>query len=125
MRLFDLVEEDDGIGLAADLFGQLAARIFKADVSRGRADDLAHRMLFHELAHVHAHHQPLVAEHGGGKRLGKLRLAHARGADEDERADGAVGVFQPRAGAADGLGDGGDRLVLPDDALVQLLFQMQ
>ena len=38
MRLFDLVEKDDGVGLAADLLGQLAGLVI-ADIARGRADD--------------------------------------------------------------------------------------
>ena len=33
MRLFDFVEEHDGVGTAADLFGELAA-FFIADVAR-------------------------------------------------------------------------------------------
>ena len=68
MRLFDLVEQHHGIGLAAYLFCQAAALV-KSDVSGRRADDLAHGMLFHELAHVKADHEPLVAEHRGSERL--------------------------------------------------------
>ena len=39
VRLFDLVEEHDAVGLAAHLFGELAALV-KADVARRRADEL-------------------------------------------------------------------------------------
>ena len=38
---------------------------------------------------------------------------------------GRFGSFKPDAGADHGLGDGLDRLVLADDALVQLLVQVQ
>ena len=38
MCLLDLVEQDDGVALAADGFGQLAAFV-EADVAGGRADE--------------------------------------------------------------------------------------
>ena len=34
-----------------------------------------------------------IAEHGLCQRLAQLRLAHAGGAEEDEGADGAFGIF--------------------------------
>ena len=125
MRLFDFVEEYHRIGFAADLFGELTARVVEPDVSRRRADELADRMLFHEFAHVQADHQPFIAEHRRRERLGKLRFAHARGADEDERTDRSVRVFEPRAGAADRLCNGGNSFLLPDHPLVQLILEMQ
>jgi hypothetical protein len=57
----------------------------------------------------------LVAEQELGERLGELGLAHARGAQEDERAGRTLGVLEAGAGAADGLADGLDGLVLADD----------
>ena len=54
---------------------------------------------------------------------GEFGLADARGAEEYEAADGAFGVFQPGAGAADGVGHGGYGFVLSDHALVEPLFQ--
>jgi hypothetical protein len=47
-------------------------------------------------------------------------LADARRAEEDERAHRTARVLQARAAAAHRLGDGLDRLVLADDALVEL-----
>ena len=124
VALFDLVEEDNGIGLVPYLFGELPARLVEPDVTRRRADELAHRLFLHILAHVQPHEQFLVAEQRRRERLGKLRLAHARGSDEDERAMGRPGSFSP-ARRADRLRDGGDGVVLPDDARVQLLFETQ
>src|SRR5690554_7602815 len=54
-----------------------------------------------------------------------LRLAHAGGAQEDERADGPALVRQPSARTPDGVGHRGDGLVLADDALMQLVLQLQ
>ena len=45
------------------------------------------------------------------------------GPQENERADRPVRVLQAAAAAADGVGDGRDRFVLADDALVQPLFE--
>ena len=52
----------------------------------------------------------------------QLGLPDARGAEEDERAGRALGVLEAGARAADGLRDGLDGGVLPDDALVELLL---
>ena len=45
----------------------------------------------------------LALEHA--YHLGKLRLAHARGAEEDKRPDRLAGIVQPGARATHGVGD--------------------
>ena len=77
MRLFDLVEEDDGIGSAAHRLGQSAA-LLVADVSRRSADKAGDGELFHVLRHIDTHDILLVVEEVFGERLCKFRLAHAR-----------------------------------------------
>src|SRR6185295_10122423 len=47
------------------------------------------------------------------------------GATENEGADGALGILEPRPAAADGPRDHMDRLVLAHDALMQLVFHAQ
>jgi hypothetical protein len=79
----------------------------------------------HILGHVDADHGVLVAEHGLGQRLAQLGLAHAGGAQEQERADGALGILQPHAAAADGPGHGLYGLVLAHHALVELLLHVE
>ena len=122
--LFDFVEQHDGVRPAADGFGE-PAPFFVADVARRGADQAADGVPLHELAHVEADHRVLVVEQHLRQRLAKLGFAHAGGAEEDERADRAVRVLQAAAAAADGVGDGLDRFVLADDALVQPLFEHQ
>src|SRR5207244_281625 len=56
------------------------------------------------------------------ERARQLGLPDARGAEEDERAGRALRILDPGARAADRLGDGDDRLVLADHALVQLVL---
>ena len=60
-----------------------------------------------------------------GQRLGELGLAHARGAEEDERATGAARVLERRAAAPDGAGDLGHSLILANDALVENFLAAQ
>jgi hypothetical protein len=79
-------------------------------------------VLLHVLGHVEGDHRLLVAEEELGQRLGQLGLAHARGTQEDERPARPLGVLEPGPGAADGLGDGVDGVLLADDPLVELLL---
>ena len=64
----------------------------------------------------------LVVEEELGQRAGQLGLADARRSEEEEGADRPVRVREPRARAADRVGDRADRFVLADDAAVQELF---
>jgi len=52
-------------------------------------------------------------------------FADAGRAEEDERADGPARVLQAGARAADSLGNGGERLVLADDAQAQAFLHPQ
>ena len=67
----------------------------------------------------------LVAEEELGERLGQLGLPDAGGAEEDERAARALRVLEAGAGAADGLADGLDGVLLADDPLVQLVLHAE
>ena len=81
-------------------------------------------MLLHVLGHVDADHVGLVVEHELGQSPGQFSLAHTRRPQEDEAADGALGVAQPGAGAADGLGHRNHRLVLADHPPVQVVLHV-
>ena len=124
VRLLDLVEEDDRVALAADGLGQLPAFV-EADVAGRRADEPAHVVALHELAHVDLDERVLAAEHELGERLGELRLPDAGGAEEDERADRPLGILEAGAGATDGLRDDADRLFLADDPTVEGLLHVE
>ena len=121
---FHLVKQQHGIRLAAHGLGQVAA-LLVAHVAGRRADQAGHGMLLHELAHVDADEVLLAVEQEARQRLAQLGLAHAGGAEEQERTRGAVRVTQARARTADGVGHGGDGLFLAHHALVQLGFHLQ
>jgi len=124
VRLLDLVEHDDAVRAAAQRLGELPG-VLVTDVAGWRAGQAGDRMPLHELAHVELDEGVLAAEHEFGQHFGQLGLADARRPQEDERPDRAAGVLQPGAGPAHGLADRVDRLVLADDALVQLGFHLQ
>mmetsp|Transcript_42787 Transcript_42787/g.128462 ORF Transcript_42787/g.128462 Transcript_42787/m.128462 type:complete len:340 (+) Transcript_42787:615-1634(+) len=124
VRLFNLIKEDDAVGAALDRVSQQAALIV-ADIAWGRADEPRHRMLLHVLRHVEAHNRILAVEQVGRKRLCQLRFADAGRTQEHEACQRAVRVDEISAAALDGLRHCVDSLLLPDDALVQLVSQMQ
>ena len=111
-------------GLAAHGFGQLAA-LLVAHISGRRTDQTRHGELLHILRHIDAHQVLFIVKQRLCQRLGKLCLADARGAKEQERADGAVRVLNACSAALDGLGDDAHGLVLADNTLVQRIFEMQ
>ncbi len=120
----DLVEQHHAVGLAAHGLRQLPAFLI-AHVAGRRAHQPRHGVLFLVLAHIDADHSLVGVEQELGQRASHLGLAHAGGTQEDERAQGPVGVLQAAAGAADGVGDGAHRIVLAHHALVQPLFHVQ
>ena len=123
MRLFDLVEQHDGVRPPPHGFGELPG-LLVADVSRRRADQPRHRVLLLVLRHVDADHRLLVVEQELGERARELGLADAGRAEEDEAAERPVRILQAGAGAADRVRHRGHRVVLADDALVQPLLHV-
>ena len=119
--LFDLVEEDHRVRPPPHGLGELAA-LLVADVAWRRADEPGHRVLLHVLGHVEPDHGALVVEEELRQRPGQLGLSHAGGPQEEERADGPVGIAEARARAAHGVGHRPDRLVLPHHAPSQPLL---
>ncbi len=79
-------------------------------------------MLLHELAHVDADQVVFAVEQEARERFAELGLAHARGAEEQERAGRAVRIRKARARAADGVGHRANGFVLSHHAFVQLVF---
>ena len=124
MGLLHLVKEDDGVGLAADGLGELAALLI-ADVAGRRSDQTGDAELLHVLGHIDADQILFVVKEVGGNGLCQLGLAYAGRPEEEEGTDRPLGILDPGAGALDGLGDDADGLVLSDDAAVQALIQVQ
>ena len=124
MRLLDFVEQHHRVRLAAHGLAELPAFLV-ADVARRRADEPRDGVLLHVFAHVYPDHRGLVVEEKFRQRAGRLGFAHAGRAEENKRADRAVRILQSAARTAHGIGHGGDRLLLPDDALPQTLLHLE
>ena len=119
-----LVEQDHGVGPTTHRFGELATGLI-AHVAGRCPDQTAHGVLLHVLRHVDANHGVIAVEQPVGEGFGEFRLAHTRGAEEQEAGDGAVRIAQPRPGPLNRIGDGGDGLVLADHPLMQIILQLQ
>ena len=124
MGLLDLVEEHHAIGAPSHRLGEEPSLVI-ANVAGRRADQPRHRVLLHELAHVETHHGLLVVEEELGQRAHRLGLSHARGAEEDERADRSVRILESRPGAAHRVRQCGQGFVLSDHPLAQLLLDLE
>ena len=122
MGLLNLVEQHDGVWAAPHSFGQIATFLV-ADITGRCANQPRHRVFLHELRHVDSHEGVLGVEHETGQCLAKFGLADAGWPEKHEGAVRAIRVADTRPRAAHGIGDGGDRLLLPNDLLVQLRFQ--
>src|SRR5258705_13814381 len=124
MSLLDFVQENNRVRRAANAVGQLTA-FFVAHVAWRGADELRDGMLFHEFRHIEANQRLLRTEQEFREAAGDFRFAYAGGAEEEEAADRARGIFESGAAAANGASERGDSFVLADDALVQLGLNAQ
>ena len=124
MRFFDLVKQNDGIRSAAHSFGQLAA-LLVAHISGRRTDQTRHGEFLHILRHIDPHQILFIVKQRLCQRLGKLCLADARGAKEQERAERPVRVLNACSASLDSLRDDAHGLILADNTLVQRIFEMQ
>ncbi|CAN4003274.1 Malate-2H(+)/Na(+)-lactate antiporter, partial [Dysosmobacter welbionis] len=122
MGLLNLVEEDHGVGLAADLLCQLA-RLVIPHVARRGAHQTGDGVLLHELRHIQPDQGIRRVEEVCCQLLHQLCLAHAGGPHKDE-ADrlvlgGDAHPVPPHRG-----GYGGHGLVLADDMALEPHFQL-
>ena len=124
MRLLDLVEENDGVGLAADPLRHLPP-LLVPDVAGRRADQLRDGVLLHVLGHVEADEGARVVEEELGEPPRHLGFPDARGAEEDERAHRPVRVLHAETRAPDGAADGLNGGVLPDDPLLERFLHVE
>ena len=89
--LFHLIQEDQAVRVAADLFGQLAG-LFVTDVTRGGPDQLGSRGLVHVFGHVKADHGVLGTKEQLRQLLSGFGLPNPGWPDEEEGADWPAGL---------------------------------
>ena len=120
MRLLDLVEQQHRVRLLGDGLGQQPALV-ESDIARGRADQPRHGVTLHVLGHVEAHQLDAQRE---GQLPSHLGLAYARGAREQERADGLLGSCQTRTRHLDGGRQCLDGRILAEHHVLQVALQI-
>ena len=123
MSFLHLVEKDHPVGAAAHRLGQLPPFLV-SNVSRRSPDEAGHGVLLHVLRHVQPYHGLFVVEQELGQGAGQFGLAHPGRPEEDEAADGSLGVFEPGPASLYRLGDSGHRLLLVDYPLVNPLLHV-
>mmetsp|Transcript_6278 Transcript_6278/g.15188 ORF Transcript_6278/g.15188 Transcript_6278/m.15188 type:complete len:423 (+) Transcript_6278:934-2202(+) len=124
MRLLDLVEQHHRVRVPPHRFAQLPPRLV-ANIPGRRPREPGDGVRLHVLRHVDPHHRLLRAVVHVRHSLRQLRLPHPRGATEDQTRDGPPRRAQPHPRAPQRARDGGDRAVLSDHPLVQLLLEVE
>ena len=76
MGFLDLVKQNNRIGIAAHLLGQLTA-LLMAHVSRRGTDELGHTVFLHVLRHINPDHGLLSSKQHLCQCFGQFGLAHA------------------------------------------------
>src|SRR3989344_2373416 len=121
MRLLYLVEEHYCVRTMTDALGE-RTRLLVANVARRRADKLGDRVLFHKLAHIHAHERIGIIKHKPRELLRKFSLPDAGRSEKEERTDGTIRVRDAHARALHGISNFLDCDVLTDDARFKRLL---
>ena len=96
MRLFDFVQQDDGVGLATHLFGEQST-FFITHISRRSSHEARNGMALLVLRHIDTGHHAVIVEEEFGQRLRQLRLTDgtsiAIGNLSDSRAEESFNSF--------------------------------
>ena len=124
MSLFDLVEEDDAVRLAAYRLCELAAFVI-SNVPRRRSYQPGYGVLLHVLGHVDPDDVLLCVEERFRQSLAQLSLTYTGRSEENERAYRSVVVGKSRSRSQDSFGNGCYGFVLSDDPLVEDVRQSQ
>src|SRR5262249_16683512 len=124
MRLLDFVEQDDGVRSATYAFGELSA-FFVTDIAWRGADQFRYGMLFHKFRHIEADERLFGTEQEFCQAPRNFCFAYARRTEEEEASNWPRRRLEACPAAANRTGEGGNRFVLADDALVKLLLDTQ
>ena len=95
MGLFDLIQQDHRVRLAAHRFGQITALLI-TDITWRCADQTSNGVLLHELGHIDADHGLIGIEQKFGQRLAQLGFAHTGRPEKHERTTWPVWVTETR-----------------------------
>ncbi len=121
MGLLQLIEQNDRIGLPADLFGQLTSLII-AHIARRGTNELGNGILLHIFGHIHPNQVVLTVKQLRSQGLYQLGLAHAGGTHENKAHRAALGG-NAHSAPSNGTGYRRNGLILAHDTLFEVLLQ--
>ena len=122
--LLNLVEKHHGERLTPHLFGKLAA-LFVANIAGGRTEQAGGGEPVVELAHVDLDQGVILTKQEVRKRFRKLGFTHTGGAGENKRTGGTPRILQTGAGTANRPRHCLDRILLTNNALMQLILHIE
>ena len=82
-------------------------------------------MLFHIFGHINSANGIFIIKQKRSQCLAKLGLADTRRAKKQERTNRTRRILQAGTRTANGSRDGGNRLLLSDDAVMQSILHRQ
>ena len=110
--------------MTANSFRQLTAFVV-SDVSRRRSDKSWHGVLFHIFAHVDTYDIAIVVKERFSQGFGQFCFTYACRAEEDERTDGTIRIFNSCTSTHNSITYDANRFVLADDSLMECIVQMK
>ena len=122
MRLFDLVEEDNGVWLTTDSFRQLTTFIV-TDISRRCTDQTSRTKFFLIFAHIDTRHHIFIVKQIFSQRFGQFCLTDTCRTEEDKGTNRTFRVLQSGTATTYGIGYRTDCLILTDHTGMQFVFQ--
>ena len=120
MRLLDLVEQYDGVGVTTYALCQLSAFLI-SHVSWRCTDQSRGVEALSIFAHVDTDQGVTATKHKLSQFLGEIGLTHTRRSEEHEHANRMVGILQSYTVALDGLHHLLDSCILTDNRVLQFL----
>ena len=124
MCFFYFIEQDDRIWFAAYCLRQLSTFII-SNVSRRRTNQTSRTELLLVFAHINTCHHVLVVKQIICQRLGQFCFSDTCRSQENKRTDWTFRVLQAGTASSNGICNGMNSLVLPNDTFMKLFFQVQ
>src|SRR5690606_32135394 len=114
VRLFNLVQEHDGVRFTSHLFSELST-FFISDIARRGTDESRHGELLHVLTHVDADERIFLVEQVRSQNLRELCLSDPGRAEEDKGTDRLARILESDTRPLDSLRKLPYSLFLADD----------
>ena len=124
MCLFYLIEQNNGIRIAAYSLAQLTALII-ADISWRRSNQTGNAVLLHILTHIDADNMAFTIEQLLCQCFGNLCFTNTGRPKEQEAANRTMLILYLRLTAQNSITDKLQCGILSDDTLLQCILQMQ